>query len=97
MGHHGRGYDFRRGGHGDGFNLHVLARMPRGLKIGLVVAAVLVLLVGLALAGLVALVLVKLVGGGTPPAYMQDMLELERNNLQPLLGFWKNLQGVAGK
>lgn len=97
MGHHGRGYDLRRSGPGHGFNLEVLARMPRGLKIGLVVAAVLVSLVGLALAGLVALVLVKLVAGGTLPGYLQDMLELARNNLQPLLGFWKNLQGVAGK
>lgn len=97
MGHHGRGYGFGGHGHSMGWNPEAVGRAPRGLKIFLALAAVLILLVGLALAVLLAVVLVKLVAGGAPPGYSQDALDFAQRNLQPLLDLWKNVQRLTGK
>lgn len=97
MGHHGRGYSFGGHGHATGLNPEVLRRMPRGFKIFLALAAVFILLVGLALAVLLLAVLVKLVGGGSLPGYLQDALDFARRNLQPLPNLWKSVQSVTGK
>lgn len=99
MGHHGRGYgynyDYGRGGHGAGLLLEALARMPRGVKIGLLVAALVAGLIAVALAVLVAVALVNLLAGGALPAFLQEALDFARRNLQPLLDFWKSAQGLT--
>ena len=94
MGHYSRRSGSARSGRG--FILGALARMPRGLKIGLVLAALLVALVAVALVGLAVVVLVKVVAGGTLPG-LQDALDFAKRNLQPLLDFWKALQSLTGK
>jgi flagellar biosynthesis protein FlhB len=93
MGHHGRGYGFGSGGHG------ALGRMPRSLKIVLILAALFILLVGLAVAVLVVLVFVPLVAGGTLQNYAQNAFDFLQRNLQPLLkllNFLKDLQSLTG-
>lgn len=97
MGHHGRQYGFGQSEHGRAAGLAVLGRMPRGLKIVLALVALFILLVGLAVAALVVLLLVKVVAGGTLPGYFQEALDFAQRNLQPLLSFWKTLQGLTGK
>lgn len=97
MGHHEREYGFGQSRHGASVYRDTLGRMPRGLKIGLVIAALVLLLAGLALVGLVAVILVKLVSGGALPGFLQYALDLVKRNLQPLLGFWNTLQGLTGK
>ena len=97
MGHHGRGYGYSYGGggHGAGLILGALARMPRGLKIGLLVAALVIGLIAVALAVLVVVFLVNLLSGGALPAFLQDALDFARRNLQPLLELWKSSQGLT--
>lgn len=98
MGHHRRDYGYAHGGgHGVGVGLQALGSMPRGLKILLLLVLVVVLLVGLALAALVVLLLVKLVGGGTLPGSFQNAWDFLQRYLQPLLAFWKSVQGLTGK
>lgn len=96
MGHHGRGYRFGSGGHGSRLSHDALGRMPRSLKIVLILAALFVVILGLAVAVLVVLALVQLVAGGTLPNYVQGAFDFLQRNLQPLLNLLKNLQSLAG-
>lgn len=92
MGHHG--YHFGNDGHG--INRDALGRMPRGLKIVLILAALFILLLGLAVAVLVVLLLVQLVAGGTLPNFAKSVFDFLQRNLQPLLNLLKNLQSLTG-
>lgn len=97
MGHHGRRHGFGDSGHGRGFDPEVLRRIPRGLKIALVLIALFILLAGTVMVVLVVLMLAKLLAGGTLPGYIQDALDFIQRNLQPLLDLWKRLQSLTGK
>lgn len=97
MGHHGRRYGFGDGGHGTGFDPEALRRLPRGLKIALILIALLILLAGAVIVVFVVLVLATLLAGGTLPGYIQDALDFLQRNLQPLLDLWKRLQSLTGK
>lgn len=70
--------------------------MPRSLKIVLILAALFIVLLGLAVAVLVVLVLVQLVASGTLPNYVQGAFDFLQRYLQPLLNLLKNLQSLAG-
>ncbi len=94
---HGRRYGFGDSGHGRGLDPEVLRRIPRGLKIALVLIALFILLAGAVILVLVVLVLAKLLAGGTLPGNIQDALDFIQRNLQPLLELWKRLQSLTGK
>lgn len=94
MGHHGRRYGFGHGGQGPGFDPQALRRIPRGVKIAVVLIVLLVLLAGAALV-LAVLLLAKLVAGGALPGFIQDALDFLQRNLQPLLDLWKRAQGLT--
>ena len=70
--------------------------MPRSLKIVLILTVLFIVLVGLAVAVLVVLLLVKLVAGGTLPNYAQGAFDFLQRYLQPLLNLLKNLKSLVG-
>lgn len=92
MGHHGRW-----GGRNVHLSSQALGSIPRGVKIGLAVGALLLLLLVLAIGVLLVLLLVKLMAGGSLPSYLENVVEYFRRNLQPLLDVLKSLQSIAGK
>lgn len=94
MGHH----RFGSGGHYSGSSPYgLLAGMPRGIKIFLILLALFLVLVVVAVGIIVILLVLKLLSGGTLPALLQNALDFARQNLQPLLDLWKTVQGLSGK
>lgn len=101
MGYHG--YGNFSGGHGRApFNSDRLQRMPRGIKIGLALAAVLVLVVIIVvalLAILAVLLVVRSVNGGSLPGILQGAINSINGilqSLQPLLNLVNTFRSLGG-
>ena len=73
-----------------------MGRMPRWLKIGLVLAVVFILIIILLIILLVVLLLIRALSGGSLPIVLQGLNDWVRSNLQPLLNGLKSIQGLFG-
>lgn len=78
------------------FGRPVIRRIPRQLRIILVILAGLILLFILAIGTLIILLLIKLIAGGRLPNVLQLSLDFIQRNLKLVLQIWTIIQSLGG-